>query len=346
MGDLARVPKGHSVTAGLNAPGMRTNAAKPACPHPLAALSLPATMLAEWPTYTRARARRWRRSAGPAVAVATAAAALLAACAAPSQPRSAAAPDSGPAPARLTPARPKIVSLNPCLDAILVAIAPPRQLLALSHYSRDPATTSLAPEARARFAFRGGTAEEVLAAAPDLVLASTFIDPATRSAFERLGIKVATFGAPTTIADSLAQVREVARLTGNDAAGERLVAEITAATRPDPAARPIATLLWQPGQIVPGEETLIADLLRRHGFANFAAARGLGQADYVSLEALLAAPPEVLLVAGDSPGQSHPLLTRLEGTRVEPFAGNLINCGGPSLIAASARLSAIRASLP
>lgn len=242
-------------------------------------------------------------------------------------------------------ARPTIVSLNPCLDAILVAIAPPEQMLALSHYSRDPASSSLAPEARARFAFTGGTAEEVLAAAPDLVLASTFIEPATRAAFERLGIRVATFGAPATVADSITQVRAVAELTGNAAQGERLVAAMAAATRPDPAARPIPTLLWQPGQIVPGEQTLIADLLRRHGFANFAAARGLGQADYVALESLLAAPPAVLLVAGDSAGQSHPLLTRLKDTRVEPFAGNLINCGGPSVLAASTRLRAIRAGL-
>lgn len=241
--------------------------------------------------------------------------------------------------------RPGIVSLNPCLDAILVAIAPPAQLLALSHYSRDPASSSLSAEARARFAFGGGTAEEVLAAAPDLVLASTFIDPATRNAFERLGLRVETFGAPVTVEQSIAQVREVARLTGSVAAGERLAAAMAEAAQGDPAARPIPTLLWQPGQIVPGEATLIADLLRRHGFANFAAARGLGQADYVALESLLAAPPEVLLVAGDSAGQNHPLLARLDGTRVEAFSGNLINCGGPSVIAASARLRAIRAGL-
>ncbi|MFN4038773.1 MAG: ABC transporter substrate-binding protein [Erythrobacter sp.] len=242
-------------------------------------------------------------------------------------------------------ARPTIVSLNPCLDAILVAIAPPEQVLALSHYSRDPASTSLPPAARGRFAFTGGTAEEVLAAAPDVVLASSFIDPATRNAFERLGLAVETFGAPATVPESIAQVREVARLTGNVPAGERLVAAMAEAAQADPQARPIPTLLWQPGQIVPGERTLIADLLRRHGFANFAATRGLGQADYVALESLLATPPEVLLVAGDSAGQSHPLLTRLEGTTVEAFSGNLINCGGPSVIAASARLRAIRAGL-
>ena len=32
---------------------------------------------------------------------------------------------------------PTIVSLNPCLDAILVELASPAQVLGLSHYSRD-----------------------------------------------------------------------------------------------------------------------------------------------------------------------------------------------------------------
>jgi iron complex transport system substrate-binding protein len=281
------------------------------------------------------KAAAWCRAGGLALACLW----LAAGCAAPAPPQG-----GQPAAERLS-GRPTIVSLNPCLDAILVAIAPPQQLLALSHYSRDPASSSLSPAARARFAFGGGTVEEVLAAAPDLVLASTFIDPATRNAFTRLGIRVETFGAPATVEQSIAQVREVARLTGNVAAGERLAAAMAEAASGDPAARPIPTLLWQPGQIVPGEATLIADLLRRHGFANFAAARGLGQADYVALETLLAAPPELLLVAGDSAGQTHPLLKRLAGTRAEAFAGNLINCGGPSVIAASTRLRAIRAGL-
>jgi iron complex transport system substrate-binding protein len=243
-------------------------------------------------------------------------------------------------------ALPSIVSFNPCLDAILVEIAPREQVLALSHYSRDPASSSVPPERLRGYAFTSGTAEEVLSANPDIVLASTFLDPGTAAALDRLGVRVETFGSPTTVQESIDQVRRVAALTGNAQAGERLIEAMMAAAQPDSSGqREIATLLWQPGQIVPGETTLISDLLRRHGFASHSAARGLGQADFVALETLLADPPELLLIAGDSAGQSHPLLARLESTRVEAFASRLINCGGPSVIAAGARLSAIRAGL-
>ena len=44
-------------------------------------------------------------------------------------------------------------------------------------------------------------------------------------------------------------------------------------------ARRFRRLLWQAGGIVPGEATLIAELLAHTGFASHAAARGLGQAD-------------------------------------------------------------------
>jgi hypothetical protein len=38
---------------------------------------------------------------------------------------------------------PAIVSLNPCSDAILAEVADPGQVLALSHYSRDPRSSSM-----------------------------------------------------------------------------------------------------------------------------------------------------------------------------------------------------------
>lgn len=239
------------------------------------------------------------------------------------------------------PARPTIVSLNPCLDAILVEIAPPAQVLALSHYSRDAGSSSIPAATAARYGVTGGTAEEVIAAKPDLVLASIFLPEPTRRALERAGLRVATFGSPTSIAESAAQVRAVARLAGRADAGEALAALIAAP--PPPPGRPIDALLWQPGEIVAGEQTLIAELLREQGFESDAARRGLKQADRVSLESVLADPPGVLLVAGDAAGQRHPLVQdTYKSMVVAPFDPSLIYCGGPTIPKARARLAAIR----
>lgn len=252
--------------------------------------------------------------------------------------------------ARADAARPTIVSLNPCLDAILVEVAPPAQVLALSHYSRDPGSSSIPAPVAARYGVTGGTAEEVIAAQPDLVLASIYLPQPTRSALQRAGLTVATFGSPTSIAESIAQVREVAQLAGRSAEGEALAAQIAAppaptAAPPAPtAAPPVDALLWQPGEIVAGEATLIAELLRSEGFASHAAARGLGQADRVSLEAVLADPPQVLLVAGEAAGQRHPLLQgQLKQTHIAAFDPALLYCGGPTIPKARARLRTIRA---
>jgi iron complex transport system substrate-binding protein len=258
---------------------------------------------------------------------------MLAACA----PAASQAPRDG--------AHPTIVSLNPCLDAILVEIAPPAQVLALSHYSRDPASSSIPAATAARYGVTGGTAEEVIAASPDVVLASIFLPQPTRSALERAGLRVETFGSPTTVAESAEQVRAVAALAGRADAGAALAARIAAPPLP-PQRAPLDALLWQEGEIVAGEQTLIAELLREAGFASDAARRGLKQADRVSLEAVLADPPRVLLVAGDMAGQRHPVLAgQLKATHIAAFDPSLIYCGGPTIPRARARLAAIRAAV-
>jgi iron complex transport system substrate-binding protein len=255
----------------------------------------------------------------------------LAACA-PAAP--ARAPDA---------AHPTIVSLNPCLDAILVEVAPPSQVLALSHYSRDPGSSSIPAEVAARYGVTGGTAEEVIAARPDLVMASIYLPQPTRAALERAGLRIATFGSPVTLAESLAQVREVAMLAGRKAEGEALARHIAAPA--SPSGGTIDALLWQPGEIVAGENTLIAELLRQEGFASHAARRGLKQADGVHLETILADPPSVLLVAGDAAGQRHPLMRgAFKHMLVADFDPSLIYCGGPTIPKVRERLRQIRAA--
>ena len=114
------------------------------------------------------------------------------------------------------PASPTFVSLNPCLDAILVEVAEADQILAISHYSHQPGGSRLAPETASRFASTGGTAEEIIALAPDIVLASVFMPPATKAALERAGLRIESFDSPRTLEQSAAQIERITGLVDTD----------------------------------------------------------------------------------------------------------------------------------
>ncbi len=243
---------------------------------------------------------------------------------------------------------PSIVSLNPCSDAILAEVAAPGQLLAISHYSHDPQSTSMALASARRFAATSGTAEEVLALRPDVVVAGSFLPGATRHAFERLGIRVVTLDVAHDVAESEAQVRALAALAGRTEQGEALIARIEAAlakASPPEGAAPVDALVWQQGGIVAGPDSLIADLLSRTGFASHAAARGLGQGAYLPLERVLADPPELVLAAGGERALGHPALKGVKGTRYEWLNPSLLYCGGPTVVRAVERLKEVRADL-
>lgn len=250
--------------------------------------------------------------------------------------------------------RPTIVSLNPCSDATLAQIAAPGQLLAVSHYSHDPASSSMGVDAGRRYPAVSGAVEEIAALRPDMVVADPFLSPATRQALVDLGIEVVTIGTTDSVKTSEEQVRELAQVSGNVAQGERLIRDIRdalAGASPRAGAVPLSAIVWESGGIVAGDATLVADLLRHTGFVNATAARGLGQADYLPLEAMLADPPQVILTAGDPLAQEnrllrHPALAALQDTERAAFDSTLLWCGGPSIIRAAERMAQIRRALP
>lgn len=248
---------------------------------------------------------------------------------------------------------PGIVSLNPCSDAVLAEIARPDQLLAISHYSHSPASSSMDLAKASRFRAVSGSAEEVLALRPDIVVADPFLAPATRAALARGGVRIVSLPIARTVEESRAQVIELARLAGNEAAGAVLAKRIDAALAHAAAPSgqpPVSAVVWQSGGIVPGRDTLVADMLARTGFVLQSAARGMGQADHLPLEALLADPPAVLLVAGERRSREnamlgHPALDALADTRRADLDPSLIWCGGPTIPRAAQRLAEARRSL-
>jgi iron complex transport system substrate-binding protein len=257
----------------------------------------------------------------------------------------------GATPVQAAPRR--ILSLNPCLDGILLAVADPGQIVALSHYAREPSQSAIANEAR-RYPFTWGSAEEVVARRPDLVLNSSMGSAALRGVLPRLHIRQAGFGVPDTVAQSEAQVRRLAVLVGHPDRGEALAARIEAAlaaAAPKPGEPRLGALIYEYHGLASGPHTLVDELMRRAGFDNLAPRYGLMRTGEVPLDALVADPPQVLLAGRLAPGEpvwadrilSHPVLRGLAPRmRRESFPQPLMFCGGPSIIPAVAALARAR----
>jgi iron complex transport system substrate-binding protein len=261
---------------------------------------------------------------------------------------SARADDSAPTP----PAR--IVSLNQCLDAILVELVPTRRIAAVSHYARDPLASPIAALA-AHLPITYETAEEIVALRPDLVLASRHSGIATRNALRRVGIHYELFDVAFTVKDSIAQIRRIAALVGSTAEGEALVAKIERAIESSrlPRGGPrLTAAVYETGGTTAGARTVTDELMQIVGFDNLAARYGIETHLPMPLELIVAAPPDVLLV-GDVSGAAgtqaarivqHRALRKLPSVR-RTFPARFMYCSGPTIVEEVAALAAARDSV-
>ena len=190
----------------------------------------------------------------------------------------------------------RIVSLNLCTDQLLLALVEPDRIASITWLSRsegDPAQRDVAR----RIAVNHGSAEEVLAAHPDLVLAGRYTTATTRRLLRGAGITLLEVDAVTDWEGIRRITRQVAAATGTVSRGEVLLQEMdvilkeAAAVRP---ARPVRAIGWSgAGEDVPGADTLFNTILTTAGALNIAAQeRGTGSFD---LEQVARARPEVLL---------------------------------------------------
>ncbi|MGK6356082.1 ABC transporter substrate-binding protein [Sphingomonas sp. DT-207] len=245
-----------------------------------------------------------------------------------------------------------IVSLNPCADAMLIELVPAGRITAISHYSRDLAASSIAPEVARRFRVNNGTAEEIVALRPDLVIADAFTSSSTREALARAGIRTFDLGWASTIEQGRAQVRELAAAVDAVPAGEAMVSRIdraVAAARTDGPAVP--ALLWIGGNTVSGGGTLLDEMMVKAGFSDHAAHYGLQHTGYLPIEHVVADPPRVMLVpdgagrdADSRAAQMRSWALARSGAQVHQarFPRSLVNCAGPVIAKAMTRLAEVR----
>ena len=122
------------------------------------------------------------------------------------------------------PAKPqRIVSLDGCVDQLLLDLVERGRIAAVTHLASDASVSAIPDKARS-IAFTRGSAEDVLRFDPDLVLAGPYGVPATVDLLRRLGKRVVIVPQPQDLEGVRDAVRIVAEATGNVAEGEAMIA--------------------------------------------------------------------------------------------------------------------------
>lgn len=241
------------------------------------------------------------------------------------------------APADAAPLR--VASINLCTDELLLLIAGPDQIASVTHLSQQQAESPLWRQARA-FPGNDGSLLSVAGLRPDLVLTMGGGGRDRLRIASRLGIRTLDLPFAQSLADVERSATLVADALGRPERGREIVSRIAALRRSAPPARRDA--IWLGG----GGRTVSA-----HGLeAQWMALAGLRQralpGDRVSLETLLARPPEILLRSDYRAGQysgaqrwlGHPLARGAGRSRTVATDGRRWTCMGPLLVGEVRRL--------
>ncbi len=252
----------------------------------------------------------------------------------------------------------RIVSLNLCADQILIDLVQPARIAALSHLAADAQVSPIADRVGA-IALTRGEAEDVLAYDPDLVVAGTWSTPATVALLRRLGRRVETVPLASDIEGIGTLVRQIATAVGEPERGAALLAELEqglSRIRREVGEirttdRPTA-LVYQVNGLASGSASLADAVMLAAGFRNLATEISLGAGGQVSLEALVANPPHLLILTGPvdeyrtavAANLRHPALTSLrnDGASTE-LAWRHWLCGSHHVLAAVEQLAALHA---
>ena len=229
----------------------------------------------------------------------------------------------------LQAARPqRVVSQSVGTDELLLALADPDQIAALSHLAGDRRFSPVAAEA-ARFpTIRESSVESVLRHRPDLVLAASYTQPETLALLRRTGVRMVVLSRFDTLGDVYANLRTLGRELGQEARAEALILrcqERSAALAARLAGvRKVRVLGASIYPFTPGIATTFQDICDHAGALNVAAEAGLRGHAPTPSERLLLWQAEVLVATGD--GSTQATLAAIPHYRVLPAfrAGRLV----------------------
>ena len=173
----------------------------------------------------------------------------------------------------------RVVSQTVATDDLLMAIAAPGQVAALSHLARDPRYSPRAVEAQRFPCLRTGEAEDVLRFRPDLVLAATYSQPETVALLRRAGIRVLVVDRFESLDDLFATTALIGQALDRRDRAEQLIREwrarVAALALRLRGRKPVRVLAVGFYPFTAGSGTTFQDLCDHAGAVNVAAEAGL-----------------------------------------------------------------------
>jgi iron complex transport system substrate-binding protein len=241
--------------------------------------------------------------------------------------------------------------LNLCADQLLMALLPPERLIGITHLSLDAGISYHHEKAKSYQQHSGGI-EEIIALKPDLIVAGEFTTQPTNQLLEQLGYEVVRIGLPKTLVDIKQQVLMLGKRVGATQQAETVVKQMELSLAELHQKRiqgtPKAAMYYANG-FSAGKNTIVDEALRHAGFNNIAAERGLDFIAPLSMEVLLAAQPEVLILGRyqeNTDAMAHQVLQHralqryivLNKIKTIAMPDRYWDCAGPSLVSAIAHL--------
>lgn len=266
-----------------------------------------------------------------------------------------AASPAAPARAEAGGAKPqRIVSLYLCADLYLLQLVERERIVSLSHLVRDRSSSIYAGDV-GDIPVNYGTAEEAMALDPDLVMAGPFAFRSRTDLLERLGVPVVSVKHPETLEDIRDETLRIAGILGEPERGRALVEEMdeTVARIRTGGGFEVEAAVYISGVAI-GRGTLFDRMLDTAGIANLADRLGMDGYGYLSMEQLVHARPDMLVIgstASDQPSLAarrlrHPALRKsFPGERYVVVPERLWTCPNPVVAEAVALLAQARRNL-
>ena len=250
----------------------------------------------------------------------------------------------------------RIVSLNICLDQLVVRLADRRNIASISFLGADPGFSDVADRV-GDIPQNHGLAEEILPLDPDLVLAGKYGAREAVALLRRLGYRVVEIESVTRLSDIPGLIRRVAALVGEPARGDKVAATLSerlARHRVRATAnRPLAAI-YNPNGYTPGIGSLENAVVEAAGFESLGRRLEISGTAVIPLELLLVNRPDVLITGRghlNAPSLAtellnHPVLRRVfDRARTVRVPDRLWICAGPSVVDAIDRLVAVRRAI-